>query len=272
MSPKYGQALELTEHLGELRTRIVRSLVYVTVGMIGTWVYFNTFYMLLTKPIQPVLKKLGTEFLMTGITDPFVFRMQVCAIAGIAFAAPLITIEMWGFISPGLTAEEKRPIKWVAPLSVLLFIAGVATTYLILPRTLTYLAGFVPKGAKLMPSLTQSLVFIVKMYLACGLMFELPVVLLFLGKVGVVTSRGLFEFWRQAVVLIAILAAVLTPSGDFFTMSVVAAPVVVLYLLSIILVRFVEDRSGGLAEEESHVEEHKEEREEELAEAGDENR
>lgn len=179
---------------------------------------------------------------MTGITEPFMFRIQVCAIAGLVLAAPLITLELWGFVSPALTPEERRPILWVAPMSIVLFAAGVTATYLILPTTLGYLVKFLPPGAELRPSVSQSLIFVVKMFLAFGLLFELPVVLLFLGKVGIVTSGTLVSYWRQAVVIIAVLAAVLTPSGDFFTMLVMAIPVIFLYLLSIGLVRMVERR------------------------------
>lgn len=216
--------------------------MYVLVGVIAAWIFFNPIYAFLVRPISNIISDLNTKFLMTGITEPFMFRIQVCIIAGLVFAAPLITLELWGFVSPALTKEEKRPMKWVAPLSVVLFSAGVTATYLILPTTLSYLVRFLPPGAELRPSVTQSLIFIVKMFLAFGLLFELPVVLLFLAKVGIITSGTLISYWRQAVVLIAVLAAVLTPSGDFFTMLVMAIPVVGLYMLSIVLVRLVESR------------------------------
>jgi len=239
---KTDEPIEITEHLAELRSRIIRSLAYAIVGFIAAWIFFKPIYTLLTRPISVAISKLGTKFLMTGITEPLMFRIQVCAIAGLAFAAPLITMELWGFVSPALKPNERKPILWIAPLSIFLFLSGLTATYFILPKTLSYMVGFLPPDAELRPSVTQSIIFIVKMFLAFGLLFELPVVLLFLGKVGIINSRTLISYWRQAVVIIAFLAAVLTPSGDFFTMMVMAVPVIVLYVLSIFLVRMVEER------------------------------
>ncbi len=146
-------------------------------------------------------------------------------------------------MAPGLTRRERRSVKLVAPLSVFLFAAGLVTAYFGLPMGIRWLIGQNPEEATFMPSLQQSLLFLVKMYLAFGLLFQMPVVLMFLAKVGIVSSQMLIKNWRQAIVVIGIVAAAATPSGDAMTMMMMCTPMCLLYVLSIGLVRMIE-RSG----------------------------
>jgi len=166
--------------------------------------------------------------------------VQVSLVAGLTLAIPGISFEVWRFIRPGLAADEVRIARGLVPLAVVLFAGGVAIGFLILPAAFKWFAAYTPSGAELRPSLQDSVLFSVKMLLAFGLVFELPVVLLIAAKTGLVTSRVLLAQWRVAVLIIAIVAAVATPSGDLLSMMVMAVPVVVLYFLSIALVRMVE--------------------------------
>jgi sec-independent protein translocase protein TatC len=124
-----------------------------------------------------------------------------------------------------------------------LFAFGVATAYFILPAAMKFFISYVPQDAELRPTVAENIVFVVKMLLAFGLVYELPIVLLFLGKLGIVDSKMLKSGWRYALVGIAVLAAVATPSGDIFSMMAMAIPVTGLYLLSIMLVRIVEKKN-----------------------------
>lgn len=232
--------LELVEHLTELRARIIRSLLYVAIGTTAGWLFYDFFFNFLSAPVIPYLKKSGSSFLLTGVAEGFTIKLQISLLIGAIIALPLVTWEGWRFVVPGLTRTERRAARLIAPLTMLLFASGVALGYYIMPVGIQWLISQNPPGAKFMPSVTQTLLFILKMYLAFGVVFQMPVVLMFLGKVGIVNSRMLKAYWRQAVVLIAIIAAVVTPSGDAFTMSVMAAPMVVLYVLSIGLVKIVE--------------------------------
>jgi len=235
--------LELVDHLAELRNRIVRCIVYVSVGMAVGWVFYGFFFRLLSAPVMQFLERSGSSFLLTGVAEGFTIKVQISLLVGIIITLPLITMEGWAFIAPGLTKSERRAVKLVMPLSILLFILGVALGYFIMPTGIKWLIGQNPPGARFMPSVAQTLLFILKMYLAFGLVFQMPVVLMFLAKAGLVSSKTLRSYWRQAVVALFIIAAAVTPSGDAFTMMMMCAPMVVLYVLSIGLVRIVE-KSG----------------------------
>lgn len=237
--------LELSEHLQELRVRLIRSVVFIVIGFVAAWFLYDHIYNTLTAPIAYALKLKGPQglsLMMTRVTEGFMLRCQISLVAGMILAAPLVTYQAWGFVAPALTAEERRPIKWVAPLCVLLFACGVATAYFILPAGMRFFVQYIPDNTELRAIASENLVFVVKMLLAFGLVFELPIVLLFLGKIGVVDSRMLKSGWRHALVGIAVLAAVATPSGDAFSMMAMAMPLTVLYVLSIFLVKQVEPK------------------------------
>jgi len=231
--------LDLVEHLAELRSRLVRSVAYVSLASIAGWVFYPFFFEILSRPVRPVLKS-GSKFLLTGVAEGFSIKMQIAVLVGAILAMPLLTMELWRFVAPGLTRQERKGIRLVGPLSVLLFALGVAIAYSILPVGIQWLVSQNPPGATFMPSVAGTLLFILKMCLAFGLVFQLPVVLMFLGKVGIVDSRMLKSYWKQAVVGLAIVAAVVTPSADAFSMMLMCAPLIVLYGLSILLVKMVE--------------------------------
>lgn len=231
---------ELIEHLAELRNRLVRVVIYVVLGTIVAWVFYDTLFAIITHPMIGVLMKRNSKFLLTGFPEAFMIQMQVCLVAGAILTFPLLTMELWGFIAPGLTRNERKALKWIGPLSVVLFLSGVVLCYAILPMAFKWFASYVPKEAELRPTVQASILFTVKMLLAFGIVFELPIVLMLLGKVGIVSSRLLLQNWRMAMVGVAVLAAVATPSNDAFSMIVMAVPLAVLYFVSIGLVRIVE--------------------------------
>ena len=108
---------ELTEHLAELRARLVRSIIYVVAGAILAWCFYDHLFRFLVRPMADVLAKQNSSFLLTSFPEAFMIQLQICLVAGLIGAAPLLTAEMWGFVSPGLTASEKRPAKWLVPLA-----------------------------------------------------------------------------------------------------------------------------------------------------------
>lgn len=235
---------ELVEHLSELRTRLVRSIIYLVVGTAVAWIFYDQLFTFLTKPMIATIKQIDTKFLLTSFPEAFMIRMQICMVAGLILMSPFVTYELWAFISPGLLPEEKKPLKLVAPLSVILFMAGVALCYIIMPVAFHWFASYIPPNAELRPNVQASVLFTLKMLLAFGILFELPVVLMMLAKIGIVDSKLLWENWRTAVVLVAVIAAVATPSGDAFTMLMAGIPVAILYFLGIGLVKLVERKPG----------------------------
>lgn len=234
---------ELIEHLGELRTRLIRCALYITCGAIVAWYLYEPFiYKWLTRPMNPVLAAQGTKFMFTSILQPFMLRMQVCMIGGLILTFPWVTLEAWGFVSPGLSAQEKRPLRWAVPLSIVLFACGVAVAYTILPWGFRWFAHYIPRNAEVRPSVQDTMRFVMLMLLAFGVVFELPVLLMILAKVGVLNSEMLKSHWRYWTLGLTIAAAVICPSNDVPSMVAMAIPLLALYGMSIWLVKFVEKK------------------------------
>ena len=234
---------ELVDHLAELRTRLMRVALYVVVGAVVAWFLYEPFiYKWLTRPMYPILAAQNTKFMFTSIMQPFMLRMQVCTIAGLILVLPLVTIEVWGFIAPGLRNNERKPLKWVIPLSIVLFVAGVALAYTILPWGFRWFSHYIPANAEIRPSVPDTMKFVMLMLLAFGVVFELPVFLMLLAQVGVIDSKMLKTNWRYWVIGISVAAAIICPSNDVMSMMAMAVPLLILYAASIQLVKFVEKK------------------------------
>jgi sec-independent protein translocase protein TatC len=249
--PEDGQ-MELVEHLAELRSRILRAALYVVVSMAITWNFFGHIVQFLTAPIRPIMEAMNgggisnTGFITRGIQDGFLLWMQVSFISGLILSIPAIVLELWGFIKPALSVEEQRPVKFLAPFSVLLFFAGIGTGYVALPSAFGWMSNYIIQiNASLMQDQKEYILLAAKILLAFGLSFQLPVLLLFLGRVGILTASMMTTYWRHAVVVIASLAAIFTPSNDPPTMLMMAIPMAGFYLLSIGLVRAFEPKPDG---------------------------
>ncbi len=245
MTSNTEKRAELVEHLAELRTRLIRCCIYVVVGATAAWFLYEPFiYKALTRPMDPILRAQSTKFMFTSIVQPFMLRLQVCGVAGLILVLPLVTLEAWGFIAPGLHPNERKPLKWVVPLSVFLFVSGVTLAYLVLPKGFEWFSTFIPTNAEIRPSVEETMRFVILMLLGFGVAFELPVFLMLLAHVGIVNSRMLKTTWRYWIVGIALGAATLTPSNDVFSMMAMAIPLVFLYIGSIGLVKLVEKKPG----------------------------
>ncbi|MDH7568775.1 MAG: twin-arginine translocase subunit TatC [Armatimonadota bacterium] len=236
----YDREMELTEHLAELRTRIIRSLLYVVAGLVVGWIYYTPILEALKAPIMGIKSGVEWRMVFTNFLEPFFVRLQVSLVAGVVLVFPFLLMEAWGFVSPALTRTERRAVYVLFPMCVSLFLGGVATAFFVMPQGIRWFLGFLPADTELMQKLNDYVVFLAKTSLAFGVMFQLPVVMLFLGKVGLVNSRFLTRYWRQAIVLAAAGAAIITPSADAFTMVCATVPLGVLYGLSILLVKLVE--------------------------------
>jgi sec-independent protein translocase protein TatC len=239
MARNAEREMELWEHLAELRGRIFRALLYIAIGMIISWAFYRQLRGFLEVPLRQVLGN-DLKFLYTNVPQAFMARMQISLVSGLILAMPFITLEMWGFVAPGLTREERKGFHVVVPLSILFFLMGVTMAYVILPNAFRWFVSFIEPGETLEQNPLQYVVFVVKMMLAFGIVFQLPVVLMFLAWIGVVTSQTLKENWRTALVLTSVLGAVATPSQDAFSMLLMAVPLAGLYFSSIWLVGMVE--------------------------------
>ncbi|MFN3690488.1 MAG: twin-arginine translocase subunit TatC [Fimbriimonadales bacterium] len=225
------------EHLEELRKRIFRALVYTMLGWIVGFAITGYVYDFLASPLLST-KPEGTKFVFTHATEPFFLKFKLGLIVGLILVMPLLVYELWGFLAPGLTKQERRAVKLIAPFSLFLFFAGVAVGYYILPAAFKFFLGYLKDfpEAQLYQNPWQYVLFVVKMMFAFGIGFQMPVVLMFLAHIGLATPETMWRYWRQAILIIGFMAALLTPSGDAFSMLAIGLPMVFLYFLSIVLV------------------------------------
>lgn len=250
----FDKEMELFDHLAELRTRIIRAIIAIAIGMAIVWVFYPHLWAFLMAPLKNIPAAANWKPIFKGFMEPFFMQLQVCAISGVIISAPWwLMIEAWGFVKPALTRKERNALYFIAPLCLFLFFSGVATAIWVLPAGITWFMSYLPEGVGLYQQVNDYILFLVKLCLAFGIVFQLPVVVLFLAKVHLVDSKFLRKYWRQAVVISSLIAAIVTPSNDAFTMTVMAVPVTGLYFLSILLVMMVEKAEARAAKDETEA-------------------
>jgi sec-independent protein translocase protein TatC len=224
--------MSLTEHLRELRIRLVRSVLAIVVCSIVAAFFYDQLFDVLTAPIQSIEDKYpGLTLNFGGPSDPFTFALKICAMAGLFISSPVWMYNLWGFVAPGLHQREKRyGIAFVA-VSVPLFLGGAVLAYVFLPKGFDLLIGFNPDPQSVanIIGLNDYLSFVLRMFLVFGIAFVLPVFLVALNLAGVVTGRQLLKAWRPVILGAFLFAAIATPSGDPYTMTALAVPMLVLY-------------------------------------------
>lgn len=223
--------MPLTAHLGEMRTRVMWSVATWIVAAIGAW--FATPWIIAT-----MRRPLGnTQLVFTKPTEAFMVYLKTAVLFGFFAALPVILYQVAAFVSPGLEDHEKRWIRRIVPAALLLFVSGVLFGYFaVLPVTLSFFISFQSDDIRAMLTISEYIGFITMMLIVCGLIFQTPIVILVLAAIGLVDAPKLRASRRYAILLIFIIAAIVTPTPDAFTQGVVAAPMLVLYELSIWLV------------------------------------
>jgi sec-independent protein translocase protein TatC len=228
------------DHLEELRWRIIWSLLALVVGTAAGFVLATRLDLLgiLKRPLDPHIS--GEQLIALSITDPFFITFKLALTLGFIFAAPVIVYQVWLFLAPALTKKEKRAIVPALYVGVVLFCIGVIGAYFyVLPLTAKFLAGFQTESLKLTLTATHYFGFVIKLLVAFGLVFQMPVVILILASLGLVSSAFLKRNRRYAFAVITVTAALVTP-GDVASTILMMIPMSVLYELSIVLTRGVE--------------------------------
>lgn len=216
------------EHLEELRRRLLRAFLWLSVGTAVSWRFADRLLELIVRPVGQVV--------YLSPVEPFLVHLKTAFLGGIVLVFPLLFLEVWGFLKPALRPSQRWPILVILPAGVALFLAGIAFGWnLLLPSALKILRSF--GGATMVPMITVEhyLNFAGWLVVGCGLIFEVPLIILGLARVGWVQPQALVRQWRLAVVGILIVAAALTPTPDIFTQLLLAAPLAALYLLSVSL-------------------------------------
>lgn len=251
--------MSLLEHLGELRTRLVRCVIAAFVGLIACWGFKERILDVLMEPMLKVLEASGqTHFIYLQPAEAFFTYVKASFLGGLVLISPYLFYQLWSFIAPGLYPHERKWLIPIALFSALLFVSGACFGYFVVfPVGFDYFASFISPQLQFLPALATYFGFAVKMLLAFGLIFEMPLFILFLAKLGMVTAAGMRRMRRYNILLIFIVAAILTPP-DPFSQTLMALPLIVLYEISIYVAAVFGRKPREKAEEED--EEAKEER------------
>lgn len=241
-----GGQMTLLEHLAELRNRLIKSAVAVVVGSVGCWIFYSFILDFLLEPYCqtiPVEDRIdsklfgpegGCKLYVTDPLEPFRVRLTVAGYGGLALAMPVLLWQSWRFIAPGLYRHEKRYAVPFVGAGVLLFFTGGALAYWSLPRALDFLVSIGGPDLVSLFSPKLYLGFVVKMMVAFGLAFQFPIFLIGLQATGVVENRTLRKVRSYAIVGIVTLVAVITPSGDPFTLMALSIPMYAFYEIAIL--------------------------------------
>jgi sec-independent protein translocase protein TatC len=233
-SPEGGGAkMTFLEHLDELRKRIVVSLAAIAVGCVVAFTFVEKIYSFIMDPLNRLLPK-GSTFVFTEPTEAFVLYVKMALLAGIILAMPVILLQAWLFVAPGLYAKEKRLAAPFVILATTGFVGGAAFThYLLFPWMWIFFASFATDKLAFLPRIEPVFALYVKMVMGMGLVFQMPAVVYSLARIGLVTARFLIKSSKYAILIIFIAAAVITPSGDMLTQTLFALPMIGLYIISI---------------------------------------
>jgi sec-independent protein translocase protein TatC len=235
--------LPLTAHLQELRKRLILSFIAVGAGFILCYALAQPIFDILAAPLLKVMPT-GGSLIFTSVAEAFFTYMKVAFIAGLILTSPFILYQIWAFVAPGLYQKEKRYVVPFVSLGSLFFAMGILFGYFVaIPFGFKFLLGYASDFIKPMPSMKEYLSFSIKFLLAFGLVFEFPVVLLLLARIGVIDAKMLARQRKYAILLIFVFAAVMTPP-DLISQVLMALPLMGLYELSILLSKFFGKKSA----------------------------
>jgi sec-independent protein translocase protein TatC len=232
--------MTLTEHLRELRSRIIRCMLAVIVGIILIMAFYDQVLRFLKRPYVNLCERKPAGFctpnlISLGPLDGLSTRFSIATYGGIIIALPVILWEIWRFVVPALHQKEKRYAIPFVLSSVLLFLLGGFLAFYTLEKALEFLISWAGEDVQAVFPVSKYISLVGLMVFAFGIGFEFPVLLVFLQLVGVLTPQTLLKGWRYAIIAIFVLAAVITPSGDPYSMLMLAVPMTIFYLISIVI-------------------------------------
>ena len=226
--------MSLVDHLGELRTRLFRSIIAVAAGAVVGFYFADQIRLFLQAPLGEI------PLQVLGVGDAFVIQVKIALVVGVILAMPVLLYQIWAFVSPGLTPSERRTVRPWVPLALFFFVLGVAIAYLVLPYAISFLFSFTGEKLEARPAAGQYFDFVTTMFLVFGLVMEFPILLYGMSRVGIVTSERLAASRRMVILGIAIFAAVATPGGDLVSPFVLGGTMYLLFELTTFAIK----RSG----------------------------
>ncbi len=230
--------MPLTSHLEELRKRLIRSLIAVALAFSVTYYFKERLFEILTRPLVSALPQ-NSYMVYTGLPEAFFNYLKIAFFGALVLASPFILYQIWKFISPGLYRTEKKHVAPFVISSTILFVGGVLFAYfIVLPPAFKFFVEFSTDFLKPMLTVREYLSLSTKLLFAFGLVFEIPVFIYFLSRIGIVNPKVLAAKRKYAILIIFIVAAILTPTPDAFTQCLMAFPMIILYEIGIFVSRW----------------------------------
>lgn len=232
VEPADATAMPLASHLSELRNRILWSGLFIAIGGSLGFAFGPQFIALLRSPLAP-----DVTLQQIDLGDGFSITLQIAFTVGVILAMPVILFHVWRFISPGLTAEERRAVLPWIPAALVFFALGIGIAWAVLPYAASFLLSFVPAGVNRSINIRSYFDFVTSLFLAFGILMEFPILLVGLSRVNIVTSAQLRQSRRMVILGIAIFSAVATPGGDLVSPAILGGTLYVLYEATTIFIR-----------------------------------
>ncbi|MEV7968742.1 twin-arginine translocase subunit TatC [Sphaerisporangium sp. NPDC088356] len=253
--------MSLMDHLRELRNRLIKAILGLTLGTAVGFIFFDRLWVFMTGPYcrLPAAHKLkdgACTLVVQGVFEGFMVNLQVALMFGAIVSAPIWLYQIWAFVTPGLYRNERRYSLSFLAISVPLFAAGAALAYLTMDKGLSLLLGFAPGNVIPLISMDQYVGFMMAMLVIFGLSFEIPLLLVFLNLIGILPFRLVSKHQRMVIFLMFVFAAVATPSQDPITMLALALPMVGMFLIAEVIMYFHDRKKDELeAQHQREIEE-----------------
>ncbi|WP_062073140.1 twin-arginine translocase subunit TatC [Demequina sediminicola] len=236
--------MPLRAHLREFRNRLIYAAIGIAVGSVIGWFVYEPVFEALQAPIISAAQEQDALITVNfaGLATALDMKIKVSLFVGVVLSAPWWLYQLWAFVAPGLVKKEKRYTAGFLAAAIPLFAAGIALAWWVYPKAVSILTGFTPEGGSNFLDAQMLMTFTMRLFLAFGIAFVFPVVMVFLSWAGLVRTKTWLKGWRWAIVIIFIAAAMLTPTPDVVTMMSMAGPMVALYFGAIGVARLGEKR------------------------------
>ena len=248
-------SMSLPDHLRELRSRVLKSALAITIGTVIGWIFYQQIFDFLAQPINEVVAQARAQgrevtLTITDVAGAFTLQMKVALVAGIILASPVWIYQLWRFITPGLHKNERRWALLFAGIATPLFLAGVVMAYVVLPGALEILFDFTPASVANYLPVDAYLSFFTRLVLVFGVGFLTPLLIVALNLFGVLTGKTLLGWWRGIIFGVFVFAAVATPTADPINLMLLALPILILVTAALVFC-FLNDRRRAKRNDES---------------------